>query len=133
MRYSGTCWPAQLLCLCVRSRLRSKHAVLIVQVSKLTSSIRELSEKLLGCQRQHDHDSVTSESAIQQLTSKLNGVTSEAAVVKAALETAALENEASRNEIKQLKQDRDTRSREVATVWPPAVSLSCTITLHCLT
>eukprot|EP00892_Ulva_mutabilis_P010185 jgi/Ulvmu1/7539/UM037_0083.1 len=84
------------------------------QVSKLTSSIRELSDKLLGCQRQHDKDSACSESTIQQLHSKLNGVTSEAAIVKAALETAALENESSQNEIKQLRKDLDVRSRDNA-------------------
>lgn len=87
-----------------------------LQVSKLTASIREVSEKLLDSQRQHDHALATADSRIQQLTSNLNGALSEAAAVKAALETAALENESSQNKISALQQDLTIRTGEVGVV-----------------
>ena len=87
-----------------------------LQGSKLTASIREVSEKLLDSQRQHDHALATADSKIQQLTRNLNGALSEAAAVKAALETAALENESSQNKISALQQELNIRTGEVGVV-----------------
>lgn len=87
-----------------------------LQVSKLKTTVREVSERLANSQRQHDQAMESSKSKLQLMNAKLQGANSEVSVLKAALETAALENEAKHNEISGLQKDLEFRTNELGVV-----------------
>lgn len=110
---------------------QSKSYLLIhLQVSKLTDSVKEVSEKLMDCQRQHDQSVARADSTIQQLNKKLTEAISEASLLKAALETAALENESNQNEIAGLQRNLEMCTRDLNSVWMAVAYRCCEVHSH---